>query len=321
MLVGAAQDTEHLDTLRAVGLTSTMIVPIGSGQGILGALSFVSSTSRRFDERDLQLAADLGRQAGIFINNAQLLDEQTHIASTLQAGLLPQSLPDIVGWQVEVAYRAAGVANDVGGDFYDLVRFAGGWAAIIGDVVGKGAEAAVLTSLARHTLAAIIESTGDPIQALRVLNQRLRDRDTDYNNLCTIGIVLMTGNGSVTVISAGHPLPVLRHARGTSMVGRISPMLGVLDDLEVHTTDVELAAGDRLVLYTDGVLDAVGDEERFGEQRILAALADLGPEEDVEVATHLLKAVDAFAAAEQSDDIAIIGLTWVGVTADDAAAA
>ena len=320
MLAAAAQDAEHLATLRAIGLTSTMIVPIRSGHRLLGALSFVSSTSRRFDERDLHLAADLGRQAGIFINNAQLHDEQAHIATTLQAGLLPQSLPDIVGWEVQVAYRAAGAANDVGGDFYDIVRFAGGWAAIIGDVVGKGAEAAVLTSLARHTLAAIIESTGDPVQALRVLNQRLRDRDTDYNNLCTIGIVLVTSHGRVTVISAGHPLPVLRHAHGTSMVGRISPMLGVLDDLEVHTTDVELATGDRLVLYTDGVLDAVGDEDRFGEQRMLAALEALGPDQGVEVAAHLLEAVDAFAAAEQSDDIAIIGLTWVGVTADDPAA-
>jgi len=75
------------------------------------------------------------------------------------------------------------------------------------------------------------------------------------------------------------------------------------------------------VLYTDGVLDAVGDEDRFGEQRMLAALEALRPDQGVEVAAHLLEAVDAFAAAEQSDDIAIIGLTWVGVTADDAAAA
>ena len=195
MLVAGARDAEHLALLRQIGLTSTMIVPIRAGARILGALSFVSSTSRRFDARDLELACDLGRQAGIFINNAQLHAEQTHIARTLQAGLVPGTLPRLEGWSVSTAYRAAGRANEVGGDFYDVVAFDGGWAAIIGDVVGKGAEAAVLTSLARHTLAAIIESTGDPVQALRVLNQRLRDRDTDYNNLCTIGIVLVTSHG------------------------------------------------------------------------------------------------------------------------------
>jgi PAS domain S-box-containing protein len=136
LLSAIARDPEHLQMLRAVGLNSTMIVPIRAGQRVLGALSFVSSTSRRFDRRDLRLAEDLGRQAGVLIANAQLNAERAHIAHILQIGLLPERLPDIAGWDIDVAYRAAGAANEVGGDVYDVVPFEGGFAAIVGDVVG-----------------------------------------------------------------------------------------------------------------------------------------------------------------------------------------
>src|SRR5204863_6844380 len=108
-------------------------------------------------------------------NHAQLHAEQAHIAHTLQSGLIPDTLPEFNGWKLSAAYRAAGHANEVGGDFYDVVEFDGGWAAIIGDVTGKGAPAAALTALARHTLAAIIIATGDPRYAFEILNRRLRE--------------------------------------------------------------------------------------------------------------------------------------------------
>ena len=103
----------------------------------------------------------------------------------------PRSLPAIDGWRLSSAYRAAGRANEVGGDFYDVLSFSGGWVAIIGDVVGKGAEAAALTALARHTLAAIAESTADPAYAMQVLNRRLRQRSDDYRSLCTVAVVVV----------------------------------------------------------------------------------------------------------------------------------
>ena len=233
MLVAGARDPEHLEVLRAVGINSTMIVPISVGATVLGALSFVSSTARRFDDRDLQLAGDLGRQIGVFVHNAQLHTAQAHIAQTLQAGLIPSRLPALQGWDVSSAYRAAGRANQVGGDFYDIVRFEHGWAAIIGDVVGKGAEAAALTALARHTLAAIIESTGDVPYALSVLNRRLRLRHGDHSSMCTIAAVLISDEHEAIVFSAGHPLPVLRSAGRVELVGRTSPMLGFVEDIEL----------------------------------------------------------------------------------------
>jgi GAF domain-containing protein len=315
MLVLGARDPEHLTVLRAVGLNSTMIVPIPLGTSILGTLSFVSSTSRRFDERDLDLARDLGRQVGVFISNAQLHAEQAHIAQTLQAGLIPASLPALEGWEVSSVYRAAGRANEVGGDFYDIVEFQGGWAAIIGDVVGKGAEAAALTALARHTLAAIIESTGDVAYGLTVLNRRLRQRRDDYNSMCTIAALQFTGEPEATVFSAGHPLPVLRRAGEVELVGRTSPILGFVDDIELTGTRVRIDPGDQLVLYTDGVLDAAGALERFGEQRLLDTVRSLSGAAGSDPAELIREAIDRFLEGDQNDDIAIMSLTRTRVTA------
>jgi serine phosphatase RsbU (regulator of sigma subunit) len=306
-LIALARDEEHLEVLRSVGLNSTMIVPVRAQDRILGALSFVSSTSRRFDERDLQLADDLGRQAGILIANARLNADRARIAHTLQAGLLPEGLPDVPGWDVEVAYRAAGDANEVGGDFYDVVPFDGGWSAVVGDVVGKGAEAAVLTALARHTIAAIIESTGDPVHALTVLNRRLRERGGS-SSLCTIAVVTITGR-QASIIAAGHPPPVLVRGAAAAAIGRPGVLLGVVDDVVINPSTVDLVAGDQLVLYTDGVTDAVGAGDRFGDRRLLSTIADLsGGASAPRLASQLLAAIDAFTVGDQRDDIAIVAL-------------
>jgi serine phosphatase RsbU (regulator of sigma subunit)/PAS domain-containing protein len=307
LLQRTAQDPEHLSVLRTVGLNSVMIAPISAGERVLGALSFVSSTSRRFDQRDLELACDLGRQVGIVIDSAKLHAEQLHIAHTLQAGLVPRSLPAVPGWQLSSAYRAAGRANEVGGDFYDVIVGDGSWVAIIGDVVGKGAEAAALTALARHTLAAIIESTGDVGQALAVLNRRLRHRGGDCRSLCTACAVQVAGDDTARVFSAGHPLPLLRGEAGVHVVGAPSPMLGYVDELEISETTIDLRTGSQLVLYTDGVLDAIGPLDRFGEARLLETVGRLAAGETA--AADLLAALDRFADEEQADDIAILTLT------------
>ena len=308
MLVRRAQDPEHLGILREVGLNSAMIAPIVGGDRILGALSFVSSTSRRFDPRDLELARDLGRQTGVIIDSAELQAAQSHIAQTLQAGLIPRSLPAVEGWELSSAYRAAGRGVEVGGDFYDFLAFEGGWAAVIGDVVGKGAEAAALTALARHTLAAIIDSTGDLTYALRVLNRRLRHRGDDYRSLCTVAAVLVAPDEQVTIISAGHPLPILRRGAEAWPVGQPSPMLGFVDDLELIGTPVAVEPGDQIILYTDGVLDAIRSDERFGEVRLLETVRMLGRQGGAG-ADQILEAIEGFRDAQQADDIAILSLT------------
>jgi GAF domain-containing protein len=313
MLAARAVGPEHLEVLREVGLNSAMFAPIRSGDRILGVLTFVSSTSRRFDERDLELASDLGRQTGVIVDSAELQAAQTHIAQTLQAGLIPRSLPPVRGWEVSSVYRAAGRAVEVGGDFYDLLPFDGGWAAVIGDVVGKGAEAAALTALARHTVAAIVTATGDVAYALQVLNRRLRERSDDYRSLCTVAAVVVTDDDQATILSAGHPLPLLRRGVSAWPVGRPSPMLGYVDDVELLSAPVQVEPGDQLILYTDGVLDAIGATGRFGEARLLDTVRSLG--DGVAAAHRILGAIDGFGDSDQADDIAILSLARVPVPA------
>ncbi len=154
-----------------------MTVPLAiAGQPPIGALLLAMTESRReFDEADLALARELGHRAAIAIENARLYAERSLIATTLQRSLLPPELPRIPGFRLAGFYQAAGEQNDVGGDFYDAFEVPGGWMVVVGDVAGRGAEAAALTSLSRYTLRTAGKLVGDPIAALEQLNAALRE--------------------------------------------------------------------------------------------------------------------------------------------------
>jgi PAS domain-containing protein len=320
VLEQVAVDKEHLEVLRAIGLKSTMIVPLTAGTQVLGALSYVSSTARRFGRRDLELACDLGRQVGMSIKNSQLNEERARIARTLQASLLPESIPEIPGWRISGVYRAAGEQNVVGGDFYDFVAFDGGWAVVIGDVVGKGAPAAALTALVRHTAATMIESTGDPAAALQLVNRRLCELGRESLDLCTAAVVAIASDEAI-MCSAGHPLPLLRRGDQVMPVGRTSPLLGFNTEAEFVTSRLPILPGDQLLLYTDGVTEAPGRTERFGEERLIEVLRTLDTGV-TEIADKVLETVDRHLATRQPDDIAIISMAREAATAqpDQAAA-
>ena len=142
--------------------------------------------------------------------------------------------------------------------------------------------------------------------SLALLNRRLCDRRTETLMLCTVAVIAVEGDQAI-ISSGGHPLPLLQRGDEVRAVGRASPLLGVYADSEYSSSSIEILPGDRLLLYTDGVTDALGATERFGEQRLIETFRALPGEVD-DLGAELLRAVDEFRTATQVDDIAMIGL-------------
>jgi PAS domain S-box-containing protein len=315
MLAAAAQDDEHLELIRSVGLRAGLTVPMTAGGTAVGVLSLISAeTPRRFSDADLALAEEIARRAGTAVENARLYEERSHIARTLQTGLLPGRLPEMPGWRVATLYRPAGDENWVGGDFYDAFDVPGGWMTLVGDVAGRGAEAAALTGLARNTLRTAAKLLDDPLDAVAVLNAELRQRE--QMSLCSVAAVALReedGRATAEIVCAGHPLGLLVRGGHVRPVGAFSPMLGAYQVEEWAREIVALAPGDVLVLYTDGVFDAVGEDGRFGEERLQATLAGIADADDA--VSRIDAALSAFEVGAQADDTAVLAVQRTAVPA------
>ena len=307
-LVSYATDERHLRLLRAVGFRAVMIVPMRAHGETVGALTFVAAESgRAFDEDDLALAEEIGWRAGLAVANARAFTERAQIARTLQASLRPPDLPEVEGWEAASLHEPVGEANDVGGDFFELFAVAGGWMAMIGDIEGKGAGAAAVTALARHTLHAVAQLTGDAPTAIRQLDRRLRGGPE--MNLCSVALVQLRGDGAY-VLSAGHPPPIHMSRAGAHEIEAVGPLPGAFPEPGDWPSErISVAPGDAIVLYTDGVTDTVGPGgERFGRERLLETLAEPAGSAR-EIADRLEDALRTFAAgAPQRDDLACLVL-------------
>jgi PAS domain S-box-containing protein len=311
LLARSARDEEHLHLLRELGVYSLMIVPIQAHGRVFGALTFVSAESRHsYDEDDLRFAEEIGRRAGIAIDNAGLHAELRHTARILQESLLQPHLPEIAGMELAARFRPAGTGVEVGGDFYDLFETGEGqWAVTIGDVCGKGADAAALTALTRYTLRAAAMYEDSPGGVLRVLNEALLRQRRDFRFTTLAYCVLEVGRKpcSLRVASGGHPLPLVLRADGAvEAIGTGGPLVGVLPDAAFAAARTELDSGDVVVLYTDGLTDARAPGRALGEPDLMDELArcrGLAP-------SQIAECLERFALGDDDgtarDDIALI---------------
>jgi PAS domain S-box-containing protein len=316
MIAHADISEERAALVRDLQMGSVIIVPLAvPGGPPLGAMTLVMAESgRRFEERDLALAEELGRRAAVAVENARLYTERSHIATTLQQSLLPEELPQIAGFQLASLYRAAGDQSDVGGDFYDAFQIPSGWMIVVGDVTGRGPQAAALTSLARYTLRTAARLLDDPLGALAELNTELRTRSQP--SLVTIACALLreTAEGTrASVVLAGHPPPYHVHAGVPRQVGSFASPLGAYEAGGWREETITLEPGDQLVLYTDGVTDTVGHGERFGEDRLGDTLA--GTAGAPETIQRIDQALKDFADGPQTDDTAVLVLQRVAAPA------
>jgi PAS domain S-box-containing protein len=307
MLAAGARSPEHLELLREIGMRSVMIVPLVAGGRPIGAITLVNAESRRrFDAATLAFASQIADRAAIAVENSRLYTAQAVIAATLQRSLLPDALPSIDGWALAALYRPAGDGVEVGGDFYDVFPTAGGWLVLIGDITGKGVAAAAMTAMVRHTARVVGEETAEPALILGRLDATLRGQSE--LSLCSV-LCLLVRDAHVTISSAGHPLPLLLHDGGVEPVGQPGPLLGAFADASWLQTSVDLAAGESLVLYTDGVTDAVGaDGGRFGDQRLRELLDRCAERRPDDLLAALEGELAAFQVGAQADDTAALAL-------------
>jgi serine phosphatase RsbU (regulator of sigma subunit) len=289
-----------------------MAVPMVARGKVMGAISMVSGDEgRRFHEDDLVLAEELAGRCGLALDNARLFRERSRIARTLQQSLLPPVLPELPGLDLSARFRAAGEGFEVGGDFYDLFETGDAWAVAIGDVCGKGSEAAAITALARYTVRAAAMRQEDPSQILGLLNEALLRQRTD-KRFCTVLYGRLERNETghwLEFASGGHPLPlVLRAGSESGEVGTPGTLLGIVPDPDLTDQRVQLGPGDAVVLYTDGVTDSAAPARIWTASTLAAEIGSpVGLDAD-EIAERVMRAALSSTGEDPRDDIAILVL-------------
>lgn len=296
-----ALDIVCADGSRLPVLVNSVLERDAHGAPLIVRTAVFDARLRREYERELLRAKQRAEQSEA---------HASALAHTLQQTLIPPTPPAIPNLDVAAAYRPAGDGSEVGGDFYDIFQIgAGDWVVAIGDVCGKGVNAAVVTALVRHTLRAATVQHAEPSKALRTLNDALRQHQTD--RFCTVALLRLRqadGEWIGTVSCAGHPLPLFRQSDGTlRAVGQPGALLGVVDEAPLHDVQIKLLPGDTLLLYTDGITEARNGKEFYGEERLaVAATQSYGSAEAL--ASAVVSEALEFQAGRPRDDIAVVAI-------------
>jgi serine phosphatase RsbU (regulator of sigma subunit) len=308
--------SESLPNLR---LRSVICAPLVGAEGrVHGVIQLDTLDIRQqFTQDDLEVLASVASLATLSVENALLhetalkqrdMERELDFASQVQQGFLPTERPRLAGYEFYEYYEAA---RGVGGDFYDYVPLPGGRVAIgLGDVAGKGVSAALL--MARMYSAARFELLTKPVpsDAMTGLNQQLVSGGMGHRFVTMVIVVVDPATHTLTLVNAGHLLPLLRRAGGTvekiDYDGAGLP-LGIKADTVYRQLEVPLEPGDTLVLYTDGVTEAANAaNDMYGTARIVEFLTRQGT--DVEtLGDGLVANVEAFCQGEsQRDDICLV---------------
>ncbi len=324
-LLQHASSDEHESFMRLMMYRSKIVVPVVAHGGIFGALTFVrTKDSEPFDVADMQAAEELGRRAGLAVANAKQYSREQHVAETLQRAFLNDELPSTDTLQFNAVYQGAQVDSALGGDWYDAFILGDRIVMTIGDVTGKGVDAARLMVQLRQWVRMTAVVSPEPAQMMTLLNRALVLEGRDELATAFIGVIDRAGL-SMTYCSAGHPPPFLK-----PVVGAPSPVpgapcmpLGIAPDTQYvqYTAPLENAA--LLMLYTDGLTE-VDRDPVLGE----AAIENLLSGEELLYAANPARFASRLVSGKRaSDDMAILtvrfGRTkgrWAFDVADSAAA-
>lgn len=293
-----------------LGIGAVAAVPLLIGNRLVGIMQIASTNGKVIGDGDMALLESIGSQVAVAIENARLYERERDVAETLQNALLavPDNLP---GVKIGLLYRAATDRSKVGGDFYDFIELSNGRIGIVvGDVSGKGLEAATATALAKMTVKAFAYECRTPEEVLKRANSVIYSQMTPGQFITIAYIVIDPATGEITYASAGHPSPVVID-RKTSAVRQLrigSEPLGVIDNPVYEDYSDKLTDNEIILLYTDGLLEARSDGHLFGEEGIIKALLDAKDFGIDEIPGRLLNEAEEFAHGKLNDDVAIVVL-------------
>ena len=294
-------------------------IPLVARGVVLGTLVLGGPGKGGFAGSTVPLAVELASRIAAALDNARQYAEQVEIVRGLQRSLLPPTLPRVEGLDIGVVYEAASNSDGVhvGGDFYDVFPITPKvWGFAVGDVCGTGPEAAALTGLARHSLRLLAREGRSPVSVVERLNQAVLEEGElagDAGRFITLlyGEVEPRPDGSaqLVMVCAGHPLPlILRHDGSVRAAANPQPLLGVLPDPTLYAEDVELSAGEVLLVYTDGASERRNGRQMFGDEGVAATLAGCSGMTAPGVVARVRQAVADFGDSGARDDLALLAL-------------
>ena len=304
----------RLTALRDMGAVAR--APLLLGARVVGVLEVGRREAVPFDAEDLGLLQLASDRTALAVDHGRIFERERYIAETLQRSLLPTQMPEIPGIELQARFVPAGRGQHVGGDFYDVIALGDDrWLLVIGDVCGKGPEAAALTAMVRYTLRAEAAHESRPGELLGLLNDAILTQRSDYL-FCTAVCARLDLQGSraaITLAGGGHPMPLLRRAGGRVEPPPApgGPLIGVYSDAEFGEQRYSLLLGDSLIIYTDGLLEAHAPERLLTPE----ALGDLARALGDQPLASLLRALENAALGSSiepvRDDIAILAFSLV----------
>jgi serine phosphatase RsbU (regulator of sigma subunit) len=253
-------------------------VPVRVGGRVVGVLHASSREPGAFEEEDADFLQGIADSLAVTVDRTRSFDQRDRMATALERALLPMSLPHVPGFEIATMYRPSRFGDEVGGDFYDVFGDGDVWYLAIGDVCGKGPEAAAIMGMTRIALRSLArEDDARPLpEVLQLLNSFLLDSELMGDRFCTVCVArleLSDPGGTVTTCLGGHPPPLLVRADGSlGTVGTPGSLLGLFADVSLHETRAEIHRGDSLALFTDGVTELSVERPDEGESMLRSAL-------------------------------------------------
>jgi serine phosphatase RsbU (regulator of sigma subunit)/PAS domain-containing protein len=298
--------------LAVLGGASLLAVPMTDGSRRFGVLTLIRrADDGQFSIADAALAEEIGALLALAIAARRVLRQRTETADALRASLLPPVLKPVPGVEIASAHLAPTRGREVGGDFYDVYPTPGGWGVAIGDVCGKGEDAAAATATARHAIRVLAHSTANPADVLRGANEIMLAEEFGGRFVTASAAYLSWHDGTLKVVlaNAGHPAPLIIRPDGrTERIPGGGVPLGIFPDPEPATVELELSDGDVLFYYTDGLADARSPQATYLEDSLADCLAQLAGRRAADIVAEMRKVVLDFSENVLRDDLTMLVL-------------